>query len=118
MAFLLMNFLALWAVETLSLWVASVLFPAGIAFEGPDALAVAGLLLGIANTLVKPLLVIVTLPITVLTLGLFIPIVNALVLLLIAWLVPGFAIGGFWAGVGIALFVSVFSFALNRLIGR
>jgi putative membrane protein len=113
-----LRFFVLWLVDTLSLWVASTLFPAGIAFQDVASLVVSGLLLGLANTFVKPIMLILTLPISVVTFGLFILVVNAAVLLLVAWLVPGFTLSGFWAGVGIALFVSVFSFVINRLLGR
>lgn len=114
----LLGFLLIWAVDTLSLWVASTLFPASIAFADTGSLLVSGLLLGLANGFIKPIMFVLTLPITVLTLGLFVLVLNALTLLLVAWLVPGFMIGGFLAGVGIGLFVSIFSFVINRLIGR
>jgi len=51
------------------------------------------------------------------TLGIFVLVVNALMLLLVAWLVPGFVVSGFWAGFFVALFVSVFSFIINSLLG-
>ena len=78
---------------------------------------ISGLLLGIVNTFLKPLLVILTLPLSVVTLGLFVLVINALLLLLVAWLVPGFYVAGFWSGFFVALFVSVFSFIPNSLIG-
>jgi putative membrane protein len=70
------------------------------------------------NVFVKPVMLLLTLPISVFTLGFFILVINALMLLLVSWLVPGFTIGGFWAGFWIALFISVFSFIINRLLGR
>jgi len=114
----LVPFVVLWAVNTLSLWVASVLFPGGISFHSPAALWISGLVLGLVNSFVKPILLVLTLPVTVLTLGLFILVLNGLMLMLVAWLVPGFFIPDLWAGVGIALFVSVFTFLVNSLIGR
>jgi putative membrane protein len=77
---------------------------------------VSGLLFGMANALLKPLLVLLTLPITVLTLGLFLLVINACILLLVAWLVPGFHLAGFWPAVGVGLFISVLSFVLNLLM--
>ena len=113
----LLRFLLFWGVNTLSLWVADGLFE-GIAFESPTSLFIAGLVLGIVNVFVKPVLVILTLPLTIVTLGVFVLVINTLMLLLVAWLVPGFAVSGFWAGFFVALFVSVFSFVLNTLLGR
>ena len=74
-------------------------------------------MLGIVNTFLKPMLVILTLPLSILTLGLFVLVINALMLLLVAWLVPGFIVAGFWSGFPVAIFVSVFSFILNAMIG-
>lgn len=112
----LVRFLIFWGVNTLSLWVADDLFD-GITFESARALFIAGLMLGLVNTFLKPLLLILTLPLTVLTLGFFVLVINALMLLLVAWLVPGFLVAGFWSGFFVALFVSLFSFIVNSLIG-
>ena len=110
------RFLVFWGVNTLSLWVADALFE-GISFATPQSLFIAGLILGIVNTFLKPMLVILTLPLSILTLGLFVLVINALMLLLVAWLVPGFNVAGFWSGFLVAIFVSVFSFIVNSLIG-
>lgn len=110
------RFLVFWGVNTLSLWVADDLFD-GIAFLTPQSLFISGLMLGIVNTFLKPLLVILTLPLSIVTLGLFVLVINALMMLLVAWLVPGFIVAGFWSGFLVAIFVSVFSFILNSLIG-
>lgn len=110
------RFLIFWGVNTLSLWVADELFD-GIAFESARALFIAGLMLGLVNTFLRPLLLILTLPLSILTLGFFVLVLNALMLLLVAWLVPGFVVAGFWSGFFVALFVSLFSFIVNSLIG-
>jgi len=112
----LLRFLVFWGVTALSLWVADELFD-GITFRTSQSLFIAGLLLGIVNTFLKPVLVLLTLPLSVVTLGFFVLVINALMLLLVAWLVPGFAVAGFWSGFFVALFVSVFSFIVNSLIG-
>lgn len=112
----LVRFLLFWGVNTLSLWVADELF-SGISFQTLQSLFVAGLLLGIVNTFVRPLLVLLTLPLSVVTLGFFVLVINALMLLFVAWLVPGFIVAGFWSGFFVALFVSVLSFIVNSLIG-
>ena len=112
----LLRFVVFWGVNTLSLWVADELF-AGIAFRTLQSLLIAGLLLGVVNTIIKPLLILLTLPLSVVTLGFFVLVINALMLLLVAWLVPGFVVSGFWSGFIVALFVSVFSFVVNSMIG-
>jgi putative membrane protein len=111
------SFVLFWAVNTLSLWVASRIF-SGIAYSDLQALLIAGLMLGLVNTFLRPILVLLTLPISVLTLGLFILVINALMLLLVGALVSGFQVAGFWTGVFAALFISVFSGIVNALIGR
>ena len=110
------RFLIFWGVNTLSLWVADDLFD-GISFTTPQALFIAGLMLGLVNTFLKPVLLILTLPLSIVTLGFFVLVINALMLLLTAWLVPGFVVAGFWAGFFVAIFVAIFSFILNSLIG-
>ena len=74
-------------------------------------------LLGIANAFVRPLAFILTLPITVLTLGLFLLVLNAAMVGLVAWIVPGFEVAGFWTAVGTALVVSLVSWAASSAIG-
>lgn len=111
----IVRFLLFWGLNTLVLWVASEVF-ASVRFDSWSALVVSGLLFGIAHAVLKPALVVLTLPITVVTLGLFLLVINALLLLLVAWLVPGFHAPDFWPAVLVGLFISVFSFILNLLI--
>ena len=73
-------------------------------------------MLGIVNAIVRPLLILMTLPFTLLTLGLFIFIVNAICLGLVAWLVPGFRVSGFLAAFFGALVISVVSWLLNGVL--
>ena len=110
------RFLVFWGVNTLSLWVADDLFD-WIAFRDLQSLFISGLLLGIVNTFVKPLVLLLTLPLSIVTLGFFVLVVNALMLLLVAWMVPGFVVSGFWTGLLVALFVSALSFIINSLLG-
>ena len=116
MGYGLLRFFVFWGVNTLSLWVADELFD-GIAFRQLESLFISGLLLGVVNTFIRPLLVLLTLPLSVVTLGFFVLVINALMLLLVAWLVPGFVVAGFWSGFVVALFVSVLSFVVNSIIG-
>ena len=101
-------FLVHWAATALSLWIASRIFK-GITFTGAWSLGIAALLLGFANAVVWPILLILTLPLTVLTLGLFLFVLNALVLLLVAALVKGFRISGFWTALFASMVISLLS---------
>lgn len=108
-------FLLHWAITALSLWVASHLFK-GISFSDTSALVVSALLLGLANAIVKPLLVVLTLPLTLLTFGLFLLVINALVLQLVAKLVSGFKLAGFWTAFWASIFIAVLSFVLGSFV--
>lgn len=91
-------------------------FIPGLYVSGPGAAIVAGIALGIVNAVIRPVLILLTLPFTLLTLGLFIFVVNAICLALLAWLVPGFAVNGFVAAFVGALAISVVSWLLNALL--
>ncbi len=110
------RFVVFWGVNTLSLWIADDLF-LGVQVESIRSLFVSGLLLGLVNSFIKPLLIILTLPLSILSLGFSVLIISGLMLILVGWIVPGFAVTGFWTGVFAALFISVFSFVVNALIG-
>jgi putative membrane protein len=105
------------AIAALGLWLAAKIF-AGLHFDSPTTLLAAALLLGIVNAIVRPIAVILTLPLTLLTLGLFLIVVNAGMLGLVALLLRGFEISGFWTAVGAALVVSATSWAASGLIGE
>ncbi len=111
------SFFLRWALTTLPLWVASYMFR-GVTFDSVETLIISGLLLGLVNAVIKPLIVVLTLPITLITLGLFIIVINTAILFLVQWLVPGFRIADLGTGVLLALFISVFSFVVNRFVGR
>ena len=108
----LIPFLIHWGVTALSLWVASHVF-SGIRFADTSSLIVSALLLGFANAIIRPLLVIITLPFTLVTLGFFLLVINALMLLLVSSLVRGFTISGFWT----AFFASIFIALLSLVMG-
>jgi putative membrane protein len=93
-------------IAALGLWLATLLV-SGLAITTPLTLLLAAVLLGICNAVVKPVLVILTLPATVLSLGLFLLVINGAVLALVAWMLPGFTIAGFVSAVLGALIVSV-----------
>ena len=112
----MVGFLLRAAITALGLWVASEIL-SGLVFESTSKLVVAAILLGIVNAIVRPLAFILTLPITVVTLGLFLLVLNAGMVAIVAWIVPGFTISGFWTAVGAALIVSLVSWAASSVIG-
>lgn len=104
------------AIAALGLWLASAIVP-GIRVEGAGTLILAALLLGLVNAVVRPLAVLVTLPITVLTLGLFLWVVNAAMLGLTAWLLPDFYIAGFGSALLGALVVGLTGWVASWYVG-
>jgi putative membrane protein len=111
----LLAFLVHWAVTALSLWVASHVFR-GLRFDDGRALLISALLLGLANAVVRPILVVLTLPLTVLSFGLFLLVINALMLLLVARLVRGFTIRSFWTAFFASIFVALLSLVIGALV--
>ncbi len=112
----MIGFLLRAAISALGLWVASQLLE-GLRFAAPSTLLLAAVLLGVVNAIVRPLAFILTLPITIVTLGLFLLVLNAGMVALVAWVVPGFTIATFWTAVGAAIIVSLVSWAGSSLIG-
>jgi len=111
-----MGLIIRWILNTLALLLVVSVVP-GFVYRDWISLAIAAAVLGLLNAIVRPILWFITLPITVLTLGLFLLILNAIMLELTAWLVPGFGIEGFgWAILG-ALVLSIISLFTDR-IGR
>ena len=99
-----------WIIGAVFLYVLSFLF-SGIAIDGPIHALVAAIVLGLINATVKPVLQIISLPITVLTLGIFYLVVNGLMLMLVSALVPGFYVSGF----GTAFFAAIVLSLLNAV---
>jgi putative membrane protein len=95
-------------VAALGLWLATEWVP-GISVSTATTLILAALLLGLVNAIVRPIVVILTLPFTLVTLGLFLLIVNAAMLGLVAAFLPGFSIAGFWPALWAAIVVSIVS---------
>lgn len=103
-------------ITGLGLWAAATIVP-GFAIEGVGRLVVAALLLGLVNAVVRPIVFLLTLPLTILTLGLFILVVNGISLAVVAWLVPGVAVSGLFAATLAALVVSVTSWFASTFVG-
>jgi len=111
------HFLVRWALNTIALWVVSQIY-GGVSFRAGAGLAdflLAGLVLGLANALIRPVLLFITLPLNLLTLGLFTFVVNAVILYLVAALTPLEVHGPFAALVG-AVLLSIVSFGLSLLV--
>ena len=106
-----------WLLSALLLWLVSLIVP-GVYVNGAAAALLAALVLGIANTLVRPVLVLITLPITVLTLGLFLIVINALMLLLTSAIVRGFSVHGFVSAALAGLVLGVFNLFANIALRR
>ena len=111
----LYDFLIHWGVMSLSLWVASHIFR-GLTFTSHSALLVAALLLGFANAVLRPLLIVLTLPLTLITFGLFLLVINALIILLVAALVKGFQVSGFWTAFFAGIFIALFGLFIEMLL--
>jgi putative membrane protein len=105
---MLAKFLVRAVFAALGLWVASEVVP-GVDVRTTGALIIAAMLLGVVNAIVRPVVFILTLPITIVTLGLFLLVVNAMMIGLVAWLVPGFRIDGLLAGCLVAIVTGISS---------
>ena len=103
-------------VVALGLWLASVLVP-GIHVQGFGTLLGAALLLGIVNAVIRPLAIILTLPATLVTLGLFLLVINAAMLGLVAWMFDNFTIAGFGSALLGSIVVSVIGWFASNFIG-
>ena len=100
------------AINALALLVVDALFR-NIWFDNQQATIAAAVVLALVNSYLRPIVVLLTLPINILTLGLFTLVINGLMLKLVSWLIPAFHVKGFWTAVGGALVISIVSFLLN-----
>lgn len=111
-----MRLLLVWILNAIALLAVAYLLPEWIKVSNFTSALIAALVLGLLNTLVKPILVLLTLPVTILTLGLFLLILNGLVFWFAGSILEGFHVAGFWPAVIGAVFYSVISWALSLLI--
>ena len=110
-----MRLLVVWLINAVALLLLPYLMPS-IRIKGIVTALVVVLVLGLVNTLLRPLLILLTLPVTLLTLGLFIFVINALLFLMVAHWVEGFRVGGFWSALFGSLLYSIVSWLLSALI--
>lgn len=111
----MIRLLIVWLINTLALIAVAYLMPS-IQISSFGAALVAALVLGLVNAVVRPILVLLTLPVTILTLGLFIFVLNGLLFWMVGSWLEGFWVGGFWAGVLGAILFSLVSWALSALV--
>jgi putative membrane protein len=110
------GFLIRAVVSGIGLWLASQIVP-GIEFHSTESLIAAALLLGIVNAFVRPVLIILTFPITLLTLGLFLIVINGLMIELVAYFLKGFIVTGLWPAILAAIVVSITSWVMSSWVG-
>ena len=110
-----MRLLLAWIINAIALFVLPYVFP-WVSIDDPMAAIIAALVLGLINTLIRPVLVLLTLPVTLITLGLFIFIINGLLFWAVAHWVTGFHVTGFWAAVFGAIVYSIISWALSSIL--
>lgn len=110
------GFLVRAAIAALGLWLATA-WVSGVAIDTPATLVLAGLLLGVVNAVVRPVAILLTLPMTVITLGFFLLIINAGMVALVAWILPGMHVAGFWAAFWTAATVSLVSILGSWFVG-
>jgi len=109
-----MIFIARLLINMVAILIISYLFPRMIRVDGFLTALVAAFLLGIVNAVIRPILVFLTLPLTLLTLGFFLLVINGLMLWLVAVFVKGFHVNGFWGAVLGSILISIVSWILSR----
>jgi putative membrane protein len=112
-----MRLILIWCCNALALLAVAYLLP-GVRVDGFESALIAALVLGLINTLIRPLLILLTLPVTVLSLGLFILVINGLLFWFAGSVLRGFEVSGFWVGMMGALLYSIISYVLSLLIPK
>jgi putative membrane protein len=114
---LLIRLAIAWAINLAALWVADAIFD-GVRINGAAAFIIGSAVLGIANTVIKPLLALLTLPLILVTLGLFYLVINIAMVALAEWIAPNFSIDGFWAYVGVVFIVWLVNWIAHEVLER
>jgi putative membrane protein len=112
----MLGFLIRAVLVALGLWLATE-WVHGVSIDRPSTLLLAGILLGVVNSIVRPIAILLTLPVTILTLGLFILVINAGMVQLVAWMLPGMHVAGFGAAFWTAILVSLVSMVGSWFVG-
>ena len=111
----MLRLVAALAVNALALWICNGIF-SGVSIHGAWAYIVGALVLAIANAVLKPILALLTLPLIIITLGLFLLVINIAMVALAEWIAPNFSIDGFWTYVGVVVIIWLVNWASWRLI--
>ncbi|MDA8122165.1 MAG: phage holin family protein [Deltaproteobacteria bacterium] len=111
-----MPFLVRMGANAIAILLIAYLLPAVMRADGYMAAIAAAFVLGLVNAIVRPILVLLTLPVTVFTLGFFLFAINGFLLWLVTAVVPGFHVGGFWGAVAGSVLISVISWVLTRVV--
>ena len=101
-----------WLVSAIAILISAYILP-GVAVDGFVAALVVAVVLGIINAFLRPLLVLLTLPVTILSLGLFVFVINGLLVMLAASIVPGFVVEGLWSGILFGIVLALVSAVLH-----
>ena len=112
-----MRLLLVWLLNAVALLAVAYLMPS-VHIESFGTALIAALVLGLANALVRPILILLTLPVTILTLGLFILVINGILFLGVTKLVPGFEVAGLWPAILAAILYSIVSFVFHAIVHR
>ncbi len=112
----MIGFLLRAAIVALGLWLATLWVP-GVHIDSPTTLLLAGVLLGVVNSIIRPIAILLTLPMTIVTLGLFLLVINAGMVALVAWMLPGMRVAGFGSAFWAAVLVSLTSMVGSWFIG-
>jgi putative membrane protein len=112
----MLGFLIRAALVALGLWLATA-WVQGVSIDTPSTLILAGILLGVVNSIVRPIAILLTLPMTILTLGLFLLVINAGMVALVAWMLPGMHVMSFGAAFWTSILVSLVSFVGSWFVG-
>jgi putative membrane protein len=112
----MLGFLIRAALVALGLWLATA-WVRGVSIDTPATLILAGILLGVVNSIIRPIAILLTLPMTILTLGLFLLVINAGMVALVAWMLPGMHVTSFGAAFWTSILVSLVSFVGSWFVG-
>ena len=114
---LLVRLAIAWAINLAALWVADAIFD-GVQINGAAAFLIGSAVLAIANAIIKPILALLTLPLILVTLGLFYLLINIAMVALAEWIAPNFSIDGFWSYVGVVFIVWIVNWIADAVLER
>jgi len=110
-----LRLVAAWGINALALWICNGIFD-GVSIHGAWAYIIGASVLGVANAVLKPILALLTLPLIIITLGLFLLVINIAMVALAEWIAPNFSIDGFWTYVGVVVIIWIVNWAGWRLV--